>query len=179
MLNPQHDHTADPFKPSQSVVSMTAAGKGFKVVAEGLRQPFQLNFPKGSKYPYVTVPGQDEGGAAPRDELVVAEPGQNYGFPDCTWILPQQEEACKGFDKPAIFLPPHSSPIGIGSIGKTLYVSLYSGIGEGPEVVEISTKGHPRPFLTGFAAPALALGVRGNDIYVGDLTGSIYRVAAK
>jgi glucose/arabinose dehydrogenase len=178
-LNPKYDHSADPFKPSQAVVSMTAAGKGFKVVAEGLRQPFQLAFPKGSKYPYVTVLGQDKGGKAPNDEVVVAKPGTNYGFPTCTWILPKQEKACEGFDEPAIFLPPHSSPMGIGTIGNTLYVSLFGGTGKGPEVIEMSTKGQPQPLLTGFAAPVIALGVNHGNVYVGDLTGSIYKVAAK
>jgi glucose/arabinose dehydrogenase len=178
-LDEVYDHSADPFKPSQAVVSMTAAGEDFKVVAEGLRQPFQLNFPKGSKHPYVTVLAQDKGGKAPNDEIVVAKPGQNYGFPTCTWILPKQEKACKGFEEPAIFLPPHASPMGIGSIGNTLYVSLFGGTGKGPEVVEMSTKGQPRPLLTGFAAPVIALGVNKGSIYVGDLTGSIYKVAAK
>jgi glucose/arabinose dehydrogenase len=178
-LNEVYDHSADPFKPSQAVVSMTATGQDFKVVAEGLRQPFQLNFPKGSKYPYVTVLGQDKGGKAPNDEIVVAKPGQNYGFPDCTWILPKQQNACKSFEEPAIFLPPHASPMGIGSIGKTLYVSLFGGTGNGPEVVEMSEKGQPRPLLTGFAAPVIALGVNKGSIYVGDLTGTIYKVAAR
>lgn len=177
-LNPKYDHSQNPYKPSQAVVSMTAGGKGFKVVAEGMRQPFQLNFPKGSKYPYVTVLSEDKGDV-PNDEIVVAEPGQNYGFPDCAWILPKQEKACEGFDEPAIFLPPHSSPMGIGSIGKTLYVSLFGGTGKGPEVVEMSEKGQPRPLLTGFAAPVIALGINKGSIYVGDLTGSIYKVAAK
>jgi glucose/arabinose dehydrogenase len=178
-LNAKYDHSQNPYKPSQAVVSMTAAGKGMKVVAEGLRQPFQLNFPKGSKYPYVSVLGQDKGGPAPNDEIVVAKPGQNYGFPTCTWVLPKQEKACKGFDEPAIFLPPHASPMGIGSIGKTLYVSLFGGTGKGPEVVEMSERGQPRPLLTGFAAPVIALGIDQGNVYVGDLTGTIYKVAAK
>ncbi|MBS1888262.1 MAG: hypothetical protein JSU06_13850 [Actinobacteria bacterium] len=177
-LNPKYDHSEDPFKPSQAVVSMTAAGKKFKVVAKGLRQPFQLAFPQGSKYPYVTVLGQDKG-KAPNDEIVVAKPGQDYGFPTCTWILPKQKKQCEGFDEPAIYLPPHASPMGIGSIGKTLYVSLFGGTGKGPEVVEMSERGQPQPFLTGFAAPVIALGVNAGSIYVGDLTGSIYKVAAK
>ncbi|MBS1892134.1 MAG: hypothetical protein JST59_12630, partial [Actinobacteria bacterium] len=70
-------------------------------------------------------------------------------------------------------------PMGIGTIGNTLYVSLFGGTGKGPEVVEMSTKGQPQPLLTGFAAPVIALGVNGGSIYVGDLTGSIYKVAAK
>jgi glucose/arabinose dehydrogenase len=178
-LNQKYDHSADPSKPSQSVVSMTAAGKGFRVVSEGIRQPFQLAFPQGSKYPYVTSLSQDKGGKAPNDAVIVAKPGQNYGFPTCTWILPKQKKECAGMNEPAIFLPPHASPMGIGSIGKTLYVALFGGTGKGPEVVEMSEKGQPLPLLTGFAAPVIALGVNEGSIYVGDLTGSIYKVAAK
>ena len=67
-LGEKYDHSADPFKPSQAVVSMTATGKDMEVVAEGIRQPFQLNFPKGSKYPYVdlAVAGQGRAGAERR-----------------------------------------------------------------------------------------------------------------
>jgi glucose/arabinose dehydrogenase len=126
----------------------------------------------------VTSLAQDKG-KAPRDAILVAKPGQDYGFPACTWMLPKQEKQCAGKDEPAIFLPPHAAPTGIGSIGKTLYVDLFGGTGKGPEVVEMSERGQPRPFLTGFAAPVVALGVNEGNIYVGDLTGSIYRVAAK
>jgi len=178
-LNQKYDHAKDPFPLSQAVVSMTAAGKGLKVVASGLRQPFQMVFPQGSKYPYVTVLGQDKG-KAPQDEIVVAKPGQDYGFPTCTW-LPSQKKQCEGFDEPAIYLPAHASPMGIGAIGKTLYVSLFNGTGKGPDVVESKCRRRvsPQAFLTGFAAPVIALGVSGKSIYVGDLTGSIYKVAAK
>jgi glucose/arabinose dehydrogenase len=181
-LNQKYDHSADPSKPSQGVVSMTAAGKGFKVVSSGIRQPFQLAFPQGSKYPWVTTLAQDKGkGANSPDAIVVAEPGDDFGFPTCTWLSSQKKSggSCEGFDEPAIYLPPHASPMGIGSIGKTLYVSLFGGTGKGPEVVEMSEKGQPQPFLTGFAAPVIALGVNAGSIYVGDLTGSIYKVAAK
>lgn len=179
-LNPKYDHSKDPFEPSQGVVSMTAAGKGFKVVASGIRQPFQMVFPQGSKYPYVTSLSQDKG-KAPNDAIIVAKPGQDYGFPTCTWLPAEMKKGgvCEGFDEPAIYLPPHASPMGIGAIGKTLYVSLFSGTGKGPEVVQMSEKGQPQPFLTGFAAPVIALGISKGSIYVGDLTGSIYKVAAK
>jgi glucose/arabinose dehydrogenase len=180
-LNQKYDHSKDPFPLSQGVVSMTAAGKGLKMVASGIRQPFQMVFPQGSKHPYVTSLSQDKGGPAPNDAIIVAEPGQEYGFPSCTWTAAQKKPggSCEGFDEPAIYLPPHASPMGIGAIGKTLYVSLFGGTGKGPEVVEMSEKGQPRPFLTGFAAPVIALGVDKGSIYVGDLTGTIYKVAAK
>jgi hypothetical protein len=178
-LDEKYDHAKDPFSPSQAVVSMTAAGKDLEVVTEGLRQPFQLAFPQGSKFPYVTVLGQDKGkGPVPDDEIVVAKRGQDYGFPTCTW-LPSQKRTCKGYDRPLISLPPHASPMGIGSIGKTLYVSLFGGTGHGPEVVSIPVAGGgPKPFMTGFGAPVIALGVNKGSVYVGDLTGSIYKVAA-
>src|ERR1700742_511078 len=179
-LGEQYDHSKDPFEPSQALVSMTAAGKGLKVVTEGLRQPFQMVFPKGSKYPWVTVLSQDKGkGRTPDDEVIQAKPGQNYGFPTCTWPA-ASKKVCKGFNEPAILLPPHSSPMGIGAIGNTFYVSLFGGAqGKGPEVVTMSKKGQPSPFLTGFAAPTIALGVNEGSVYVGDLTGTIYKIAAK
>ena len=179
-LDEKYDHSKDPFEPSQALVSMTATGKGFKVVTEGLRQPFQLVFPQGSKYPWVTVLSQDKGkGKVPNDEVIEAKPGQNYGFPTCTWPA-ASAKVCKGFDEPAILLPPHASPMGIGAIGNTFYVSLFGGAqGKGPEVVTMSKKGQPFPFLTGFAAPTIALGVNNGSVYVGDLTGTIYKVAAK
>ncbi|OJU85478.1 MAG: hypothetical protein BGO11_00595 [Solirubrobacterales bacterium 70-9] len=181
-LNPKYDHAADPFPMSQGVVSMTAAGKGIKMVASGMRQPFQLTFPQGSKYPYVTVLGQDKGTkTAPNDQIDIAKPGSDFGFPTCIWTAAQKKKggSCEGFDEPKIYLPPHASPMGIGAIGKTLYVSLFGGTGKGPEVVEMSERGQPMPFLTGFAAPVIALGINGQSIYVGDLTGQVYKVAAK
>jgi glucose/arabinose dehydrogenase len=174
-LNQKYDHAKDPYPLSQAVVSMTSTGKKLKVVARGLRQPFQLTFPQGSAHPYVSVLGQDKG-KIPLDEIVVAKSGQNYGFPTCTWLV---ASACKGFDKPLIFLPKHSSPMGISSIGTTLYVSLFGGTtgGKNPEVVTIPTKGgKPTPFLTGFVAPVIALGINAGNVYVGDLTGRIYEV---
>jgi glucose/arabinose dehydrogenase len=175
-LSEKYDHARDPHSPSQAVVSMTASGKGLRVIARGLRQPFQLTFPSGEHHPYVSVLQQDKG-VIPRDQIVVARAGQNYGFPTCTW---RSGQPCGRFDKPRIFLPKHSSPMGIGSIGHTLYVSLFGGLdGKHPAVVTIPTKGGtPKPFMTGFVAPVIALGVHGKTVYVGDLTGRIYSVAA-
>ncbi|MCW2953572.1 MAG: hypothetical protein JWQ48_2742 [Conexibacter sp.] len=171
----KYDHAKDPFPLSQAVVSLRPDGTDLRVVARGLRQPFQLTFPKGARNPYVSVLSQDRG-KTPPDQIVIAKNGQDYGFPTCTWLV---RSACAGFAKPAILLPRHASPMGIGSIGKTLYVSLFGGTGRGPEVVKIPTAGGtPTPFLTGFVAPVIGLGVNGHDIYVGDLTGRIYKVVA-
>jgi len=176
---PVYDHAKDPYRLSQAVVSMKANGSDLRIVARGLRQPFQLHFPAGSPYPYVSDLGRDYGppDTVPRDPIVVAKPGQNYGFPTCVW-MPAQARACRQFNKPLIFLPPHASPMGISSIAKTLYVALYTGLpGAGPEVVTIRTSGGPaKPFVTGFTSPIISLAVQDGYIYIGEQSGVIYRV---
>jgi hypothetical protein len=177
LKEPDFDHTKDPYPLSQAVVSMTAAGKQLRILARGIRQPFQLTFPPGSRWPYVTDLGQDAG-AIPPDEIVVAKPGQNYGFPTCTWLILSK---CKGFVRPKFLLPAHASPMGIGSIGHTLYVALFNGIGDNgfnPEVVTIPAGGGtPTPFLTGIDNWIIALGIHAGKLYVGDVNGQVFEVA--
>ena len=175
-LDEKHDHKADHSPHAQSVVSMTAKGKHLRTVARGLRQPFQLTFVGRGRHPYVSVLSQDQG-KIPKDAIIVARKGQNYGFPTCFWGKPK---TCKGFAKPKIFLPKHASPMGIGAIGRTLYVSLFGGLGDGkPVVISVPARGgKPKPFLQGFVAPVVALGVHAGKVYVGDLTGTIYAVTA-
>jgi glucose/arabinose dehydrogenase len=174
---PDYDHAKDPYPLSQSVVSMNANGTGLRLIARGIRQPFQLHFPAGSRYPFVSDLGQDAGGPTPPDEILVAKPKQNYGFPTCTW-RPTQTTACRHFTKPLILLPQHASPMGISSIRNTLYVALYTGVGKsGPEVVKIPTAGGPvTPFVTGFSSPIISLSVQDGYVYIGEQSGTIYRV---
>jgi glucose/arabinose dehydrogenase len=177
-LFPANDHSKSNRPFAQSVISMTADGQDVKTVATGLRQPYQLAFVKGIRNPFVTVLAQDAPkNVNPPDYIVEAKPGQDYGFPACTHM---PAAPCKGFARPFAMLAPHSSPMGISAIGKTLYVSLFGGIGKsGPEVVAVPTtapKKAPQPVLTGFVAPIVGLTAHKRTIYVGDLTGSIYAV---
>jgi hypothetical protein len=81
------------------------------------------------------------------------------------------------YAKPFAVFPAHASPVGLAYIGKTLYVALFSGTGKGPVVVSMPTKGgRYKPFLTAFVAPVVAVGARAGQLYVGDLTGAIYRL---
>ena len=162
---------------AQSVISMRIDGKDVKTIATGLRQPWQLAFVKGVSRPYVTVLGQENlGKRQPPDYLILARDGDDYGFPACNWSKPK---ACSSFAKPVALFPAHSSPTGLGAKGSTLYVALFNGTGRGPELVTIKSSGKKRkPFLTGFAAPVVAVGVSGGYVYAGDLSGSIYRVRA-
>ncbi len=169
------DHLKSKKPYAQSVISMRTDGSDVKTVATGLRQPWQLAFVKGVPRPYVTVLGQENlGKKQPPDYVILAKDGDNYGFPACNWSKPA---ACASFAKPAALFPAHSSPTGLAVKGSTLYVALFNGTGRGPEVVTLSSRsGKRKPFLTGFAAPVVAVGASGGYVFVGDLTGSIYRV---
>jgi glucose/arabinose dehydrogenase len=175
-LNEKFDHTRNPARYANTVLSMRATGADLKVVSRGLRQPFQLTFPDGERNPFVSDLGQDGTKRIPLDQIVVAKRGANFGFPRCVRF---RESQCSRFDKPRVFLPPHSSPMGIGSIGDTLYVALFGGLEkEKPAVVSIPVAGgDPTPFLSGFVAPIVGLSTHDGYVYVGDLTGSVYRVA--
>jgi glucose/arabinose dehydrogenase len=174
-LNPKFDHSRNPARYANTVLSMRATGADVKVVARGLRQPFQLTFPAGATSPYVTDLAQDSGNI-PLDQVVVAKQGSNFGFPTCVRHTPSQ---CGSFAKPLVQLPEHASPMGIGSIGQTLYVALFQGLQkEKPVVVSMPVAGGtPTPFVSGFVAPVVALNTNANYVYFGDLTGSLYRVA--
>ena len=175
-LNPKYDHTRNPQRYANTVVSMRATGAHLKIVARGLRQPFQLTFPEGATSPYVTDLAQDGTKRIPLDQIVVAKQGANFGFPTCVRFT---ESQCGSFAKPLVNLPQHASPMGIGSIGQTLYVALFGGLQkEKPIVVSMPVAGGtPTPLVTGFVAPVVALNTNAGYVYFGDLTGSLYRVA--
>jgi glucose/arabinose dehydrogenase len=177
-LNDRDDHLRSTAPYGQSVVSLKADGSDLRVLAKGLREPFQLTFVNGRPDPYVSVLGQDNlGTSEPPDYIVRARAGQDYGFPACNWSKPA---ACARYAKPLVLLPAHASPMGIGAIGDTLYVALFGGTGHGPEVASISAAGGAvKPFLTGFTAPPVALGIDAGTVYAGDLGGTIYSVSTE
>lgn len=177
LVEPTYDHAKEPFPLEEAVVSMTASGDDLRVVARGLRQPWQLHFVAGEPYPYVSDEAQDHTKVVPPDEIVIAKPGEDYGFPTCTW---ERVTVCGSFTKPLIVLPGHASPMGISSIGNTLYVALYSGLGFGPEVVTIPAGGgDPTPLITGFASPVIALGIHDGNLFVGEQSGTIWKLKLK
>jgi glucose/arabinose dehydrogenase len=159
------------------ILSFTANGKHLKVFAKGMRQPWQLAFAPGSSSPYVTDLGQDGGAKNPPDFVLHVKAGQNYGFPTCNHV---KAKACKGYAKPFRSFGPHTDLMGIGLNGKQLLLSSFQGAngsGPGGEVFSLALKGgHLHPLMTGFVAPTVGLGVHGHYVYVGELTGQVYRL---
>jgi hypothetical protein len=174
-LSEVNDHSPTSAPYAFDVLSFNSAGEDLKVVARGLRQPFQLAFPAGSSSPFVSDLGQDlpPGIAAP-DYVVRLHEGDNYGFPKCNWLV---KLACRGFTKPLEFLHPHASPMGLGIIGNRLYMALF---GAGPnsfaEVVSMPLGGGAlRTVVSGFAAPIVALNADAGSVYVGETNGLVFR----
>jgi glucose/arabinose dehydrogenase len=107
------------------VVSFGPDGKGTKVVATGLRNPYGMAFIPGTRRLLMTDNGRDDlGPSGPPDELNLADLDApsvpNFGFPTCpaTCLSPVAE------------LPPHSSSDGLavkaGPDGSTIaYVAAF------------------------------------------------------
>jgi glucose/arabinose dehydrogenase len=97
-LDQAEDHTASKHPLGNSVMSMRPDGSGLRVVATGLRQPWQLAFGPGKRSPYVTVLGQENlAEGQPPDYVVQAAPGSKFGFPACTWSVVAD---CASYDEP-------------------------------------------------------------------------------
>jgi len=183
----QFDAKAGTKAYANSVISIDKRSGRIRTVSTGLRQPWMLTFVKGSRSPLVTVLGQDtpKGTLAP-DLIVKATPGANFGFPRCNW---SNVKACAKlhFKKPVMTFAaaePSPSPMGITAKGEKLFVALFGGLSTdegpiGPEIVTTSSHGGiVRNFVTGFKAPVLLAHYHGGYLYMGDLSGKVYRVKA-
>lgn len=166
------------------VLSIKTNGKGLKVFASGIRQPWQFAFAKGSAAPLVSDLGQDTpakvANKAP-DFLLKVHKGDNYGFPACNQTVASK---CKGFTKPFKQFSPHTDIMGLAIIGNRLYMTSFlgaTGNGKG-QVLSMPLKGgHVKTVATSSAAPSaggqfVGLGQNGGSLYVGELTGRVFRV---
>jgi glucose/arabinose dehydrogenase len=165
-------HGTTPF--ANDIVSIDIKSGGIKVVAKGLRQPWQFTRLPGHSGPLFSDLGQENlGKGLPPDYVFEVKQGANFGFPTC----PAQPKKCSKYAQPFASFPAHASPMGLGALGGKLYVALFGGTGKGPEVVSLpSTGGKSTPVVVGFAAPVVALAVHAGSVYVGDLTGAVYSV---
>lgn len=176
-----NDHGPATAPYQYDVLSMTATGKHVKIVAKGMRQPWQFAFAPGSSTPYVSDLGQDSGGGKnPPDFILQVKQGQNYGFPKCNWTNPN---VCGGFTKPFQSFSAHTDPMGLGIVGGRLYISEF-GASTPAQVQSIPLSGGtPRTELSGFPTGrnVVGLGVHKGWVYVAEIAasqtapGAIYR----
>ena len=155
-------------------MSVDPATGAARIIATGIRQPWQPLFLPGHALPLVSDLNQDDlGPKRPLDYLLAIKRGANYGFPAC----PATPSTCANYAQPLVQFPAHSSPMGLGYLNGKLYIALYGGLGKGPVVVSMPPGGGtPTPFLSGFPAGVIALGTAGGSLYAGDQSGVIYRV---
>ena len=103
--------------------------------------------------------------------------GDNYGFPACNDTAPGK---CEGFTKPFRTFTPHTDLMGIAVRSGTLHLTSFAGPkGKGPggEVFTLCLNSSVlKPLLKGFVAPVVGLGLHHGYVYVGELTGQMFRV---
>ncbi len=159
------------------ILSFRANGTHMRVVARGIRQPWQLAFRPGSNAPYVTDLGQDSGAKNPPDFVLHVHYGDNYGFPQCNHTVARK---CRGFTRPFRLFGPHTDLMGIAVHARTLYLTSFlgkGGKGPGGEVFTLGLRRHVlKPLVQGFVAPTVGLGLHHGYVYVGELTGQVFRV---
>jgi glucose/arabinose dehydrogenase len=162
-----------------NILTFRADGTDMRVFATGMRQPWQFAFEPGSSAPFVTDLGQDSGAKNPPDFVLHVHAGDNYGFPICNHTV---AEKCQGFTKPFRSFAPHTDLMGIAVQARTLYLTSFTGKnGKGPggEVFTLGLGGSVlKPLLTGFVASVVGLGLHHGYVYVGELTGQVFRVRA-
>ncbi len=165
-----------PPKPnaSDSFLSVNPVTGVSKILAVGIRQPWQPLFLPGHTLPLVSDLNQDDlGPNRPQDYLLAITLGANYGFPAC----PATPSTCANYTQPFVRFRAHASPMGLGYLNGKVYIALYGGLGNGPVVVSMPPSGgKPTPFVSGFPAPVIALGTAGGSLYAGVQSGVIYRV---
>lgn len=175
-LDQTNDHgpaSTSPFL--YDILSLKPNGKDVKVFAKGIRQPWQFAFEKGSSDPFVSDLGQDSGNVKnPPDFLLKVHKGDNYGFPKCTRT---DAKKCKGFTKPFKTFSPHTDIMGLAIIGKTLYMTSFIGNKGSGEVLSMPLKGgNVKTVVKGLVAPFVGLGANRGSLYVGELTGRVFKV---
>ena len=159
------------------ILTFRANGTGLRVFAKGIRQPWQMAFQPRSNSPFVTDLGQDSGATNPPDFILHVRAGENYGFPTCNHTVAKN---CRGFAKPFRSFRPHTDLMGIALQGGTFYLTSFLGTnakGPGGEVVTMGLNGWVlKPLIKGFVAPVVGLGLHDGYLYVGELTGQVFRL---
>lgn len=170
---------------SASIVSIRRDGKGLRVLAGGLRNPYGLAVDPRTKRLYASVNGRDKLGRwEPAEAVVRVSAGAFYGWPACwpSWRLRRLAGACAGVTPPVAYLEPHSSADGIAFWRGRLFVAEwgeYLGHRHGRRVV-VLRRGRPHVFASGLPHPlALAVDPRGGLLVADWQLGAVYRIVRR
>lgn len=137
---------------SATVLSVLPSGRGLRIEARGLRNPYGLAFIPGTRYLLVSENGRDDLGLdRPPEELNLVNTRRrrpaSYGFPGC-WE--QGGRACRGTVRALARLAPHSAVAGVavarrfGRYGLSAFVAEYGSSFDrkptGGQVVRVSLR---------------------------------------
>ncbi len=110
-IGSQYDNVPSASRLAGTVVSFRPSGRGLRIEATGLRNPYGLAFVPGTSRLLVSEHGRDDLGLRrPNDELNVFDVDRrvvDFGFPAC---FNQGGAACRGTRPPLVLLPPHAAP---------------------------------------------------------------------
>lgn len=189
---------------SATILSVRPSGRGLRIVATGLRNPFGLAFQPGTGRLYASVNGQDNlptpSSPEPAEMLVVVKRGADYGWPRC-WPSARRKRmigSCAGVTRPVAYLEAHSAAGGLAFYtGSTFPARYRDGVfvalwgqyaskrhGRRVDFVRLRPDGTSPPngvsaFADGFDHPlALAVDPHGALLVADWGRGAIYRIQA-
>jgi glucose/arabinose dehydrogenase len=193
------DACAERSRLSAAVLSVRPDGRGLRVVARGLRNPFGLAVDPRTGRLFATVNERDAlGSNEPAETVVEIRQGRRYGWPECwpSYARKRLMGSCGGVTRPLAYLEPHSSADGLAvyrgdSFGERFQGNLfvaewgqYDRRRRGRKVSRVVLRGG-RPaavstFASGFEHPiAVAVDPLGALLVADHGDGLIYRIQAR
>jgi len=186
---------------SAAILSVRPDGRGLRVEARGLRNPFGLAVQPRTGRIYASVNGRDDlGNAEPAEAVVEIRRGRTFGWPAC-WPSARRLRLtgrCRGVTPPVAYLEPHSSANGMAFYdGRSfpaefrgdLFVAewgTYFGRRHGRKLVRVELdpsgdgkRAKVRVFASGFEHPlAVAVDRLGGLLVADHGRGIVYRIQA-
>jgi glucose/arabinose dehydrogenase len=119
-IGSEFDNRASSARLSSTVVSFRPSGRGLRIEATGLRNPYGLAFIPGTSQLLVSEHGRDDLGLrSPNEEVNAFDVDgrvPDFGFPAC---FGQGGSACRGTRAPLVNLPPHAAPGAIAVVKRS------------------------------------------------------------
>jgi glucose/arabinose dehydrogenase len=184
------DVCAERSRLSAAVLSVRPDGRGLRVVARGLRNPYGLAVDPATNRIYASVNERDHlGDREPAEMVVEIRQGRNFGWPRC-WPSYRQKRLrgrCSGVTPPVAYLEPHSAPGGLAFWDDALFVAEwgeYLKRRHGRKLTRVILRaGRPAAvstFATGFEHPLAVAPDRGSGLLVADHgRGVVYRISRR